>query len=138
MSKTYHPGILTGSRYWRPTILLPSVQRNLSHSDILKPHFQKCSTGYGNPTGANHLAHQRRHGNSGSSFSISHQGAPNGSAGLSEIAGGNLYKRSVLFSNSNINGDISCRSSRGNRLIAPNAMIHCNRIADPGDSARTL
>lgn len=51
-----------------------------SRSDILKRHFQKCSLRRGNPTGANHLAHQRRNTNNGSRLSISQQDGPIGLA----------------------------------------------------------
>jgi hypothetical protein len=103
-----------------------------SRSDILKRHFQKCSIRRGNPTGANHLAHQRRNTNSNNRLSISQADGPIGLAGLNEVAGNNPYNPGVVSSSPTVNGDISGRSSRANSLITPNAMGHRNSVAGLG------
>lgn len=106
-----------------------------SRSDILKRHFQKCSIRRGNPTGANHLAHQRRNTNGSNRLSIS-QTEPIGLAGMPEVAG-NAYTNGTMMNGANssptVNGDqqssyassvasMSNRSSRANSLIHPNAL----------------
>ncbi|WPG99832.1 Hypothetical protein R9X50_00265200 [Acrodontium crateriforme] len=103
-----------------------------SRSDILKRHFQKCSIRRGNPTGANHLAHQRRNTNNNNNrLSISQQDSPIGLAGLSEVAGAN-YGNTMVNSSPNVNGDLSSRSSRANSLIAPGNLSNRNRISGLG------
>ncbi|KXL43364.1 MAG: hypothetical protein FE78DRAFT_125959, partial [Acidomyces sp. 'richmondensis'] len=87
-----------------------------SRSDILKRHFQKCSIRRGNPTGANHLAHQRRNNNGSNRLSISQQEGPIGLAGLPEVAGTGTAPGGTGSSPS-INGDMSARTSRANSLI---------------------
>jgi len=101
-----------------------------SRSDILKRHFQKCSIRRGNPTGANHLAHQRRNTNSGNRLSISQQDGPIGLAGMPEVAGNN-YNGGMMASPT-VNGDVSNRPSRANSLITPTNMSHRNSIAGLG------
>ena len=101
-----------------------------SRSDILKRHFQKCSIRRGNPTGANHLAHQRRTTNSGQRLSISQQDGPIGLAGLQEVAGGG-YNNGITTSPT-VNGDVSGRTSRANSIITPGTMSHRNSIAGLG------
>ncbi|QIX00252.1 hypothetical protein AMS68_005769 [Peltaster fructicola] len=101
-----------------------------SRSDILKRHFQKCSIRRGNPTGANHLAHQRR-GNNSNRLSMTQQDGPIGLAGLQEVTGG--YNNGGLSDNSpTVTGDVSTRSSRANSLISPASMSHRNSIAGLG------
>lgn len=95
-----------------------------SRSDILKRHFQKCSIRRGNPTGANHLAHQRRNNSNGSRLSISQQDGPIGLAGLPDVANSNYQS-----GNSNVNGDLSGRSSRANTISTPGTMSHRNSLA---------
>ncbi|GAB1728773.1 hypothetical protein NU195Hw_g480t1 [Hortaea werneckii] len=102
-----------------------------SRSDILKRHFQKCSIRRGNPTGANHLAHQRRNTNSGNRLSISQQDGPIGLAGLADVAG-QPYGGGVVGSSPTVNGDMSGRNSRANSLIQPGTMSHRNSIAGLG------
>ncbi|KAK3691171.1 hypothetical protein LTR37_018825 [Vermiconidia calcicola] len=102
-----------------------------SRSDILKRHFQKCSIRRGNPTGANHLAHQRRNTNSGNRLSMSQQDGPIGLAGLQEVAGAN-YTDGINASPT-VNGDVSGRSSRANSIISPTStMSHGNSLAGLG------
>ena len=101
-----------------------------SRSDILKRHFQKCSIRRGNPTGANHLAHQRRNTNSGNRLSISQQDGPIGLAGLQDVAG-TSYNGGMTQSPT-VNGDVSGRNSRANSIISPANMIHRNSIAGLG------
>jgi len=103
-----------------------------SRSDILKRHFQKCSVRRGNPTGANHLAHQRRNTNPSNRLSLGNE--PIGLAGLANAAGGapaytNGDGVNPSSSSPTVNGDqssyassvasISNRSSRANSLIQP-------------------
>src|ERR1700760_4927781 len=88
-----------------------------SRSDILKRHFQKCSIRRGNPTGANHLAHQRRNTGNGNRLSISQQDGPIGLAGLQEVAGP-AYNGGMTTSPT-VNGDMSARTSRANSMISP-------------------
>lgn len=88
-----------------------------SRSDILKRHFQKCSIRRGNPTGANHLAHQRRNTNGSNRLSISQQDGPIGLAGLAEVAGPS--NPATMNNSPTVNGDLSARSSRANSLISP-------------------
>ena len=102
-----------------------------SRSDILKRHFQKCSIRRGNPTGANHLAHQRRHTNTGNRLSISQQDGPIGLAGLADVAG-QPYPGGVVGSSPTVNGDLSGRSSRANSLITPSSISNRNSIAGLG------
>ncbi|KAK4548248.1 hypothetical protein LTR36_010118 [Oleoguttula mirabilis] len=102
-----------------------------SRSDILKRHFQKCSIRRGNPTGANHLAHQRRNTNTGNRMSMSQQEGPIGLAGLADVAG-QPYPGGVVGSSPTVNGDMSGRSSRANSLITPGSMSHRNSIAGLG------
>lgn len=102
-----------------------------SRSDILKRHFQKCSIRRGNPTGANHLAHQRRNTNSGNRLSISQQDGPIGLAGLADVAG-QPYPGGVVGSSPTVNGDMSGRTSRTNSLITPGNLSHRNSIAGLG------
>ena len=102
-----------------------------SRSDILKRHFQKCSIRRGNPTGANHLAHQRRNTNSGNRLSISQQDGPIGLAGLADVAG-QPYPAGVVGSSPSVNGDMSGRSSRANSLISPAAMNNRGNVAGLG------
>lgn len=99
-----------------------------SRSDILKRHFQKCSIRRGNPTGANHLAHQRRNNNNGNRLSISQQEGPIGLAGLAEVAG----TANVVGNSPTVNGDMSARTSRANSLITPGGMSHRNSLAGLG------
>lgn len=101
-----------------------------SRSDILKRHFQKCSLRRGNPTGANHLAHQRRNTNTGNRLSISQQDGPIGLAGLPEIAGQTTYGNGAASNSPSMTDDISARSSRANSLITPGTMSHRNSIAN--------
>ncbi|KAI5366089.1 hypothetical protein Slin14017_G037290 [Septoria linicola] len=104
-----------------------------SRSDILKRHFQKCSLRRGNPTGANHLAHQRRNTNNGNRLSIGQQEGPIGLAGMPDVAGANnSYNANVVGSSPNVNGDLSARSSRANSLIAGGNISHRNSIAGLG------
>ncbi|KAF2774333.1 hypothetical protein EJ03DRAFT_5053 [Teratosphaeria nubilosa] len=93
-----------------------------SRSDILKRHFQKCSIRRGNPTGANHLAHQRNR-TGANRLSISQQDGPIGLAGLSEVSGPS-YAGSVVTGSPTVSGDISTRTSRANSLITPGNMSH--------------
>ena len=101
-----------------------------SRSDILKRHFQKCSIRRGNPTGANHLAHQRRNTNGGHRLSISQQDGPIGLAGLQEVAG-SAYNGGIS-SSPTVNGDVSGRTSRANSIITPGTMSHRNSLAGLG------
>jgi hypothetical protein len=103
-----------------------------SRSDILKRHFQKCSIRRGNPTGANHLAHQRRNTGSGGRLSISQQDGPIGLAGLSDVAGTPTFNSSMVSDSPTVNGTMSARSSRANSLISPGTMSHRNSIAGLG------
>jgi len=103
-----------------------------SRSDILKRHFQKCSLRRGNPTGANHLAHQRRNTNSGNRLSISQQDGPIGLAGLQDVAGGPPYGGNMVTNSPTVNSDIQSRSSRANSLITPTAMSNRNSLAGLG------
>lgn len=102
-----------------------------SRSDILKRHFQKCSIRRGNPTGANHLAHQRRNTNS-NRLSVSST-EPIGLANIPEVAGQPYTNGTGVVngvqSSPTVNGDhssyassvasMSGRSSRANSLIHP-------------------
>jgi len=117
-----------------------------SRSDILKRHFQKCSIRRGNPTGANHLAHQRRNTNPSNRLSMGNE--PIGLAGLANVAGapaaayanGDMVNASS--SSPTVNGDqssyassvasISNRSSRANSLIHPPGMHHDARNSISG------
>nr|POE82431.1 isoform 2 of zinc finger protein zas1 [Quercus suber] len=102
-----------------------------SRSDILKRHFQKCSIRRGNPTGANHLAHQnRRNTNAPNRLSLSQTDGPIGLAGLSEVSGA-AYNSNGMGTNSP-NGDASARSSRANSLIAPGNMSQRGSVAGLG------
>jgi hypothetical protein len=101
-----------------------------SRSDILKRHFQKCSIRRGNPTGANHLAHQRRPANNPNRLSISQQDGPIGLAGLQDVSGSN-YPDGMTASPT-VNGDASARSSRANSIISPATMSHRNSVAGLG------
>lgn len=103
-----------------------------SRSDILKRHFQKCSLRRGNPTGANHLAHQRRNTNNGNRLSISQQEGPIGLAGMPDVAGGTTYNANVVGSSPHVNGDLSARSSRTNSIINNGAMNHRSSLAGLG------
>ncbi|CAK1363849.1 hypothetical protein CB0940_04155 [Cercospora beticola] len=104
-----------------------------SRSDILKRHFQKCSLRRGNPTGANHLAHQRRNTNSGNRLSISQQDPPIGLAGMPDVAGANnSYNANLVGSSPNVNGDLSARSSRANSLIGGGNLSHRSSLAGLG------
>ena len=103
-----------------------------SRSDILKRHFQKCSIRRGNPTGANHLAHQRRNTNSSNRLSVSQQDGPIGLAGLSDVAGPSAYAGNMVTGSPTVNGDMSGRSSRANSLITPGSMSHRNSLAGLG------
>ncbi|KAL1302184.1 hypothetical protein AAFC00_002615 [Neodothiora populina] len=109
-----------------------------SRSDILKRHFQKCSIRRGNPTGANHLAHQRRNTNS-NRLSVSST-EPIGLANIPEVAGQpytNGTSINGVQSSPTVNGDhssyassvasMSGRSTRANSLIHPGAMNGENR-----------
>ncbi|CAD0023908.1 unnamed protein product [Aureobasidium pullulans] len=110
-----------------------------SRSDILKRHFQKCSIRRGNPTGANHLAHQRRNTNGSNRMSISST-EPVALAGLAEAAGASYTNGTILSGVTNsptVNGEgssyassvasISNRSSRANSLIHPVGMTSDGR-----------
>ncbi|CAD0056108.1 unnamed protein product [Aureobasidium pullulans] len=110
-----------------------------SRSDILKRHFQKCSIRRGNPTGANHLAHQRRNTNGSNRMSISST-EPVALAGLAEAAGAPYTNGTILSGVTNsptVNGEgssyassvasISNRSSRANSLIHPVGMTSDGR-----------
>jgi len=115
-----------------------------SRSDILKRHFQKCSIRRGNPTGANHLAHQRRNTNPSNRLSMGAE--PIGLAGLANVAGASTYPNGELANPSSssptVNGDqssyassvasISNRSSRANSLITPGSMHPDGRHAMSG------
>ncbi|KAK5702412.1 hypothetical protein LTR17_022339 [Elasticomyces elasticus] len=103
-----------------------------SRSDILKRHFQKCSIRRGNPTGANHLAHQRRNGNGANRLSISQQDGPIGLAGLAEVAGTNTAYPGMATSSPTVNGDVSGRPSRANSLSTAGTMSHRNSVAGLG------
>lgn len=104
-----------------------------SRSDILKRHFQKCSLRRGNPTGANHLAHQRRNTNPSNRLSMgAESGGPSGAVNMSEVAGASGYTPSVVGSSPNVNGDMSARSSRANSLMSPSNMSHRSSIAGLG------
>ncbi|EMC93507.1 hypothetical protein BAUCODRAFT_125366 [Baudoinia panamericana UAMH 10762] len=103
-----------------------------SRSDILKRHFQKCSIRRGNPTGANHLAHQRRNNNAGNRLSISQQEGPIGLAGLPEVAGSGPPYANGMVSSPTVAGDMSGRSTRANSLVTPNNMSHRNSVAGLG------
>lgn len=104
-----------------------------SRSDILKRHFQKCSLRRGNPTGANHLAHQPRGAKMNNRLSMSEPNGPIGLANMPEVAGaGPGYTPSVVGSSPNVNGDMSARSSRANSLISPSSMSQRNSIAGLG------
>ncbi|GAB7363677.1 hypothetical protein MBLNU230_g4246t2 [Neophaeotheca triangularis] len=95
-----------------------------SRSDILKRHFQKCSIRRGNPTGANHLAHQRRNTNGSNRLSISQQDGPIGLAALPDV-NGQPYN---VSSSPTVNGDASGRTSRANSIVNPGAMSHRNSL----------
>ena len=101
-----------------------------SRSDILKRHFQKCSIRRGNPTGANHLAHQRRSTNNNNRLSISQQDGPIGLAGLQEVTGSNYADG--MTASPIVNGDVSARSSRANSIISPGNMSHRGSVAGLG------
>jgi hypothetical protein len=118
-----------------------------SRSDILKRHFQKCSIRRGNPTGANHLAHQRRNTNS-NRLSVSST-EPIGLANIPEVAGPQYAANGALMnggvqSSPTVNGDhssyassvasLSGRSSRANSLIHPGAINGDNRHSLTGMS----
>lgn len=93
-----------------------------SRSDILKRHFQKCSIRRGNPTGANHLAGQRRNTTS----SVNRMSVGNADAVNMSGQNAGAYPNSVNGSPT-VNGDqssyassiasVSARSSRANSLI---------------------
>lgn len=104
-----------------------------SRSDILKRHFQKCSIRRGNPTGANHLAHQRRNTNGSNRLSTGNE--PIGLAGLPEVAGSTYANGSMgntSTSSPTVTGEhnsyassvasMSNRSSRANSLINPGGL----------------
>ncbi|KAK5167198.1 uncharacterized protein LTR77_007929 [Saxophila tyrrhenica] len=101
-----------------------------SRSDILKRHFQKCSIRRGNPTGANHLAHQRRNTNGTNRLSMGQQDGPIGLAGLQEVSGNNYTDG--MTASPTVNGDVSGRSSRANSIISPAQMSHRGSIAGLG------
>nr|POE87942.1 isoform 2 of zinc finger protein zas1 [Quercus suber] len=102
-----------------------------SRSDILKRHFQKCSIRRGNPTGANHLAHQnRRNTNASNRLSMSQTDGPIGLAGFAEV-NGTAYNSHVMGTQSP-NGDASARSSRANSLISPGNMSQRGSVAGLG------
>lgn len=101
-----------------------------SRSDILKRHFQKCSIRRGNPTGANHLAHQRRGTGNGNRLSMSQQDGPIGLAGLQEVSGSSYG--GGMNTSPVVNGEMSTRSSRANSMISPGTMSHRNSIAGLG------
>ncbi|PSK54122.1 hypothetical protein B9Z65_7928 [Elsinoe australis] len=104
-----------------------------SRSDILKRHFQKCSIRRGNPTGANHLAGQRRNtGGSNNRLSMSNSEQPIGLAGMSDVQTPTGYTngsmQNTVTNSPTVNGDssyassiasMSNRSSRANSLIQP-------------------
>ncbi|KAF4556399.1 Hypothetical protein D9617_1g082760 [Elsinoe fawcettii] len=107
-----------------------------SRSDILKRHFQKCSIRRGNPTGANHLAGQRRNtgGSAGQRLSMGQQDQPMGIAAMSDVQTPTSYQNGGSMPNTvngspTVNGDqssyassiasMSNRSSRANSLIQP-------------------
>lgn len=104
-----------------------------SRSDILKRHFQKCSIRRGNPTGANHLAHQNRRNTTGSNrLSMSQTEGPIGLAGLAEVTG-SAYNQNAMSNNSpTVTGDLSTRSSRANSLIAPGSLSQRGSVAGLG------
>lgn len=105
-----------------------------SRSDILKRHFQKCSIRRGNPTGANHLAHQRRNTNPSNRLSLGSE--PIGLAGMpgvgntapftsGEMVNGSTHSPTVGNDQSSYASSIasaSNRSSRANSLIQPPGM----------------
>ncbi|KAK0936069.1 hypothetical protein LTR29_012347 [Friedmanniomyces endolithicus] len=103
-----------------------------SRSDILKRHFQKCSIRRGNPTGANHLAHQRRNTNGANRLSISQQDGPIGLAGLAEVAGISTTYPGMVTSSPTVNGEMSGRPSRANSLSTAGTMSHRNSVAGLG------
>ncbi|KJX96006.1 C2H2 transcription factor like protein [Zymoseptoria brevis] len=103
-----------------------------SRSDILKRHFQKCSLRRGNPTGANHLAHQRRNTNTNKRLSMTQQDGPIGLANMPEVAGPSGYNTGVVGSSPSVNGDLSGRSSRANSIITPASIANRNNAAGLG------
>ncbi|PNS14646.1 hypothetical protein CAC42_1668 [Sphaceloma murrayae] len=120
-----------------------------SRSDILKRHFQKCSIRRGNPTGANHLAGQRRNtGGSNSRLSLSNADQPIGLASMSDVQTPTGYANGALPSAINgsptVNGDssyassiasMSNRSSRANSLIqAQNAFGNVHTLPSTGQN----
>lgn len=120
-----------------------------SRSDILKRHFQKCSIRRGNPTGANHLAHQRRNTNS-NRLSVSST-EPIGLATLPEVAGQPYSNGNMMNGVQNsptVNGEhssyassvasLSGRSSRANSLIHPGPLANDNRHSIAGMSNPTM
>ncbi|KAK5687785.1 hypothetical protein LTR17_026754 [Elasticomyces elasticus] len=80
-----------------------------SRSDVLKRHFQKCSIRRGNPTGANHLEHQRRDENRANCLSVSQQDGSTGLTGLAEVARPNAAYPAMVTSSPTVSGDISER-----------------------------
>ncbi|KAF2219638.1 hypothetical protein BDZ85DRAFT_285058 [Elsinoe ampelina] len=107
-----------------------------SRSDILKRHFQKCSIRRGNPTGANHLAGQRRNtgGSTNPRLSLGQADQPMGLAGMSDVGTPTGYQNGGSMPNTvtgspTVNGEqssyassiasMSNRSSRANSLIQP-------------------
>lgn len=104
-----------------------------SRSDILKRHFQKCSIRRGNPTGANHLAHQRRNTNGANRLSIGQQDGPIGLAGMADVASsGAQYPGSMVTSSPTVNGDMSGRPSRANSLTTGGTISHRGSVAGLG------
>ncbi|KAK3626474.1 hypothetical protein LTR22_023168 [Elasticomyces elasticus] len=103
-----------------------------SRSDTLKRHFQKCSIRRGNPTGANHLAHQRRKGNGADRLSASQQDGLIRLADLAEVAGTNAAYPAIVTSSPTVNGDVSGRPSLANTVSTVGTMSHRNSIAGLG------
>ena len=92
-----------------------------SRSDILKRHFLKCSLRRGNPTGANHLAHQRGRASSVHRLSASNEEGPIGLAALREVA---CPQGHGVNADSTGDGHVSARPSRTNSGIAMGSRDH--------------
>ncbi|KAK5695624.1 hypothetical protein LTR17_024527 [Elasticomyces elasticus] len=99
-----------------------------SRSDVLKRHFQKCSIRRGNPTGANHLEHQRRNENRANRLSFSQQDGSTRLTGLAEVARPNAAYPTMVTSSPTVSGDFSERPSRANILSTVGTMSHCNSV----------
>lgn len=114
-----------------------------SRSDILKRHFQKCSIRRGNPTGANHLAHQRRNTNGSNRMSISST-EPVALSGLADAAGAPYTNGTMMNGVTNsptVNGEnssyASSVASMSNRSSRANSLIHPGALTSDGRSSLT-